>query len=308
MDYLDILKKAFQITWKHKYLWVLGFLVALGSGGSNYNSNFNSQTSSPNWAGAGQWLESYLIVVILVGLILLFLYFIIWILSIIAHAGLVGAVDGIESGKEMGLGKAFGIGAHYFWRTLGINILLDLVMFLLVMIFLVPMIAGGILIAVQGEKAAAALVPALICLIPAFFLVILLLIIIGAIIGVISVYAVRYAVIQDKRAVESIRSGWRLIKARKTETMIMFLLLLLTSTLYGVVMLIPALIIGLPSVFMIIGGAAANNVALIGLGAFGVMVLVLVMAVIRGVYEVFHSAAWTLTFRQLKTTDETTLP
>lgn len=304
MDYLEILKKAFQITWKHKYLWVLGFLVALAGSGSNFNSNFNSQSSSQDFSGAGKWLESYLIIIVLVVLILMFLYFIIWILSIIAQAGLVGAVDGIESGKEMGLGKAFGIGAHYFWRALGINILLGLVMFVLVMVFVVPMIAGVVLIALQGKEATAAIVSSLICLIPAFFLVILFLIIVGAIVGVINMYAMRFAVIKDKRVIESIRSGWRLIKEHKTETMIMFLLLLLTSALYGIVMLIPALIVGLPSIFIIIAGAAAKNVALLALGAFGVMVLVLVMAVIRGVYEVFHSSAWTLTFRNLQVSPE----
>lgn len=303
MDYLEILKKAFNITWKNKYLWILGFLVALVGGGNNFNSSFSNQSSSQEWAGAGKWLESYLIVILFIVLILFVLWFIFWILSIMAQGGLVGAANGIESGEEMGLGKAFAIGAHYFWRTLGISILLGLVIFIMVMVFVVPMVVGIIMIAVQGKQAAAALVASLICLIPAFLLLVFLLMIVGAVIGVIHNYAIRYAIILDKKVIESIKEAWGLIKDCKTETLIMFLLLLLTSSLYGMAMVIPGLIFGLPSIFMIIAGAAGKSVPLLAFGAFGIMVLVFVLAVFKGVYEVFHSSAWTLTFRELQPPD-----
>ena len=46
MDYGEIITRAWNITWKNKFLWVLGFLAALTSIGSNSNSIQNSYNES----------------------------------------------------------------------------------------------------------------------------------------------------------------------------------------------------------------------------------------------------------------------
>ena len=47
MDYGNLLKRSWDIVWHNKFMFILGFLAALGSGGSNpssrANGNFNYQ-------------------------------------------------------------------------------------------------------------------------------------------------------------------------------------------------------------------------------------------------------------------------
>lgn len=310
MDYFGILKRAAQITWKYKFLWVLGFLVALASGGNSYNSWTNYSTGSGDLSGAsnaGHWLSAYLVIIFLIVMVLLLIGIVFWILSRIAIGGLVGAVDGIEKNEEMSLGKAFSIGARYFFRVVGVSILIGLIMFALVMVFVIPLVGAIIVMAVQGGAVSEVIVLALFCIVPAIIIVIFLLAIVGIFMGVLTVYAIRYQVIYDAKVIESIRLGWRLIKGNKAQTLVMFLLLLLTSTVATIVVIIPGMLIGLPSALMLIAGIATNSITLIVLSVFGLVVLVVVAAVIRGIYEVFHSAAWTLAFlKQQPEAPETT--
>ena len=39
MDYGNLLKRSWDIVWHNKFLFILGFLAALGSGGSSPNGN-----------------------------------------------------------------------------------------------------------------------------------------------------------------------------------------------------------------------------------------------------------------------------
>lgn len=298
VDYFDILKRALSITWKNKSLWVLGFLVAL-VGGSNLSNTFEYQTGSQDTSRLGELAASYSIVILFVILILLGIGLLLWILSMIAIGGLVAAVDDIEKERPTSLGHAFSSGVHFFWRVLGLTIIMGIVVTALAFVFILPWVGGIVLLVSQGERAGGAATAGLFCLIPALVLFIFLLVLIGAFMGVFFNYAVRFAVIYNWRVFDSIRMAWRLIKHRKTETFLMFMLLLLTSAAFGLVAAIPGFIIGLPSLILLIGGVAANSAVIIALGAFGLFMAFIVFAVIRGIYEVFHSAAWTLTFLRL---------
>ncbi|MGD8904906.1 MAG: hypothetical protein PVI67_15190, partial [Anaerolineae bacterium] len=49
MDYGKILTRAWEITWRWKILWILGFLAALGSGGGG-----GSSSGSSSYSGGGE--------------------------------------------------------------------------------------------------------------------------------------------------------------------------------------------------------------------------------------------------------------
>ena len=42
MDYGKVLGRAWEITWRWKVLWILGFLASLGNGGGGGGGNFYS--------------------------------------------------------------------------------------------------------------------------------------------------------------------------------------------------------------------------------------------------------------------------
>lgn len=302
MDYGKLFKRAYEITIKYKYLWLLGFLIAIVSGGSNFSSSY--QTGSQDASKLGEFATAYAVALAVIALFVGLIFFVLWILSLIAEGGLAGAVNKIEDNKETSLGDAFSIGAHYFWRVLGLSLLLGLVVFALILlvvvvptVLLVFVFAGAA--SQSGSQTAALLVPGIFCLVVGVIFAVLVIVVIATVLGIIHQYALRYIVLQDGRVWASIGQGWRLIRANVATTFIIFLLLMVARLLVGIVVAIPTLIISIPSVIGMIAGAALENFLLIGAAAFGLAIALLVGSFLAGIYQVFHSSTWTLAFRQL---------
>jgi len=132
INYIAIIKEAWQITWKNKYLWWFGFLVALSGGvGSNF--------SSSNWKGNDGWEEGakqkisewaalywewIILGVILVGLLMLVFF----ILSVWGRSALVIALGKITTQKLTPEPMSFKVGMkegkQFFWPILGLNLFL----------------------------------------------------------------------------------------------------------------------------------------------------------------------------------------
>jgi len=303
MDYFEIIKKAATITWKNKYLWVLGFIVALaGGGGGNFSNSFNYNTGSADFSQAGQGLSdfyaAYLVIIIFIAAIAALAGLVIWVASIMAQAGLVGSVDRIEQGETPSLAEAFHIGAGNFWRVLGLNIVVGLIVFAMVMIVVVPF---GIIIWAVTAKGLdnSAVTGTFICVILAFIVAILAVVVASIVLSVAAIYAVRLIVLEKSGVFASLRGGFALMRKSKGPTFVTFLLVMLVSGLAGSVLAIPGLLIGIPAVVMMIGGLAANNIGLVAMAIFGLIISSLVVACFNGVLEVYRSGVWTLTYREL---------
>ena len=49
MNHIDLLKRAFTITWRYRPLWIFGFFLALcGGGGGGGGGNFNFPSGGSN--------------------------------------------------------------------------------------------------------------------------------------------------------------------------------------------------------------------------------------------------------------------
>ena len=53
MDHINIIKRAFTITWSYRVLWVFGFLLALTLPRNNGSSNSGVQFSGNDFQGGG---------------------------------------------------------------------------------------------------------------------------------------------------------------------------------------------------------------------------------------------------------------
>jgi hypothetical protein len=299
MDYFGIIRRAFEITIRRRFLWVFGFIVALAGGGGGFRGFSYFSDSGQSMARLGRFATAYLGVLILVGLILFLLWLVIWILSLISQAGLVSSVNKIERGEETSLGDGFSIGAHYFWRVLGLSIILGLIIFFLVLLIALPVVAVIIFASQANAVGAGLAVPAIFCLVLGIIFLVFLLVLFAAFLGVIFIYALRYIVLKDKRVFISIGEAWRLIRANLGATLAMFLLLLLMSAGVGIVLAIPALVIGIPAFLAFLGGVTIGNVYLIVVASLGFFFLLLTVSFLRGIFETFHSTAWTLTYLEL---------
>ncbi|MDZ4064541.1 MAG: hypothetical protein U1E22_07735, partial [Coriobacteriia bacterium] len=128
MDFGGILKRAWNVTWRYKILWIFGLLAGGASGGGNFNYNLGqndlSQQQIDNFADLGSRIESALPVIIAV-LVFLFIVGIgLWILSIAAQGGLVHLVNEAEESREVRAGFGWTAGFGKWGRVLLLQLVL----------------------------------------------------------------------------------------------------------------------------------------------------------------------------------------
>ncbi len=309
MDYGKIIGDSWRIVWNHKFLWVLGFLAALTSvsNGGNSGRNFSQQLLesgdiSPEVATAvGGAILLLVCIGLLVGIILA-------LVSLAAQGGLIRAVADLDDGHKVTLGEAFGAGTQAIWRLLGIGLLLWLPFILIVVLIVVAAAIAGVVAAVgmaaaaeltsNPERSLAALGFLAIC----FVALCCILIPVGIVFSVIYEFALRGTMLRQLGVVDSILHGWEVVSTHVGEIIILILILFILGLLYGVmvgVILLPlGLLVFAPMGATIISGNVPNLPALMLLIGGGVC-LGLIGAVLNSLIVAWRSAAITLAYREL---------
>jgi len=301
MDYGKILGRAWEIIWRWKILWLLGFLAALGSGGSGANTSYrfgeqdfqNGTLPNINWPVIGGALVALACLGILVGLALL-------IISIIARGGLIAGVAQVEDDGSTGFARAWAVGATRFWTLFGIGVLVFLPLLLLIIVVLLGVFAlagGSAALMSQGEQSVGPLVGTfLACLCPG----ICLLIIFGIVLGQIQIYAERAAILEGLGWIDAFKRGWQVLRANIGPTVVLWLIFLVLGLVIGAIALAVSLPIVLPLVALLgnSGGDMPSGAIWVPICGLGLLAVV-VSAVINSVVTAFTSATWTLAYRQL---------
>jgi len=298
MDYFDILKRAWKVTWKYKALWVLGFFVGAGgsSGGSSYQSSANSGSGSPGgelFSRPEMWIAENLAIVVALAAVLGIFVLVMWILSIAAQGGLVHLVNEAEENRDVRLREGWSVGFKYWGRTFMIGFVLSLpfVVLLVVMAAIFGASIVGLIAAGTSDSSGAAAVggvSALCCGLPIF---IALIVGAGLVIGIVSSLAIRYGVLQDVTFGQAIKKGWQDLWGKRG-AFIFWLVMLLPGFAYGAVTGVVAAIFAVPAVLLIIAEKVVSGVAIL-------VLLALVLMIPGAIYGTFVSAAWTVFFRRM---------
>jgi len=310
MDYGKILGRAWEITWRWKVLWILGFLATLGRGGSGASGNFNYSTGrgdGPLGLDIPPAVVGFLVALVcfafIIGIIL-------WVVSIIARGGLIAGVQQVEEEGETSFGRAWRAGASRFWSLFGIGALTSIPIVLVVLVGV-----AAVLIFVVGAGLAAeftrlstpaailgALAPMFICGFPFLCLVVIC----GTILNQIRVYAERAAVLEGMGWIDAFKRGWQVLKENLGPTVILWLIFMVIGILIGAVVAGGIFAVVVPFIATI--GIAASFAdpgpwLLLPAGCGGLVAIVL-GAAIGSVVETFTSASWTLAYRQLTSIDD----
>ena len=134
MDYGWVLKRAWEITWKFKALWVLGILASCSSGGGGGGHGGSSSGTGYQYGGETdprflqfqRWIESipeetWILIAVIGVLVILVLSAIALVLGILGQAGLIAGFNQVETNGTVTLGEAWRIGKANFWRLLGVR-------------------------------------------------------------------------------------------------------------------------------------------------------------------------------------------
>ncbi|MBN1192699.1 MAG: hypothetical protein JXA36_03270 [Coriobacteriia bacterium] len=299
MDYFGILKKAWNITWRYKALWVLGLFVGIGSGGSGGGSSgydagsgdFSGSTGSgadPFAAMERFFADNALLVAVIAGVIVI-VGLILWVLSIAAQGGLVRGSNEAAEGRAPSLRDCWSVGFSKWGRTFMTGFVLSLPILVIVLVLitvLVILTVGGFAV---GEEAGLAALGGGMCFILPVFIVAA--IAASIILGIVYPLALRYGVLEDVTFGQAIKRAWNDLWAKRG-AFVMWLVMLLP----GIVLSLAMLALMMPFMIPVIAFAIAEKYLM---SSAVVVLMMLVMLVPTAIYGTFVSTAWTVFFRQM---------
>ncbi len=295
MDYGKVLARAWNITWRWKILWLLGFLAILsGGGGGNVNYQFSARSRTFELPViAPRWIP--LLVIAGIAVVLIWITF--WVISTIAKGSLIAGVQQVEDEGSTSFRRAWRVGVQKFWSLFGVHLipLLAGIAFAIAIVAMV-LVFGGIGALSAGFEnrggAAAAFGFLGICFVPFCCLFVIAMILLAQVIT----YAERAIVLEGKGAIDALGRGWQVLKDNLGHTVIFWLIFLVIGIVYVAVLGGIMVAVALPFISLFTHGSP-DVAAYVVLGSVAFIVLLLILFT-NTVLTVFTSAAWTLAYRE----------
>jgi hypothetical protein len=289
MDFGYVLKRAWQIIWKFKVLWIFGILASCGqagsSGGSNSGYRFSGQDTNigPQIEGFFNQLNPAFIA-LLIGLGIFFVLVLVVLAILLGTIGRVGLIRGTVKAEQGAVRLTFGElwrdGLQYFWRVFGLNLLVGATIFIAVIAVIIVMIIPTVF------TLGLCLIPLMCLFIPVMWAV-----------YVVIEQANIALVVENLGITEAIGRGWQVVRDNIGNMIVMSLILFLgVGLIGGAIIGIPLLIVGAPAVMGVVAGTsdALRN----GLLVSGVLFLVYlpILLLLSGILRSYTTSAWTLTY------------
>lgn len=325
MDHFKIIKRAFQITWFYRALWVFGFILALtagggngggGGGGGNGDSGANG-LFPPGQVFPGLTAQELISAAIAIGLALIclaLLFIVVFTIArYVAETAVIRMVDQHETtGERAGVRQGF----RWGWsRPAARLFLIDLWFAILVLaaFLLLALIAAAPLLVWLSDVNALRAIGTIAAI--GLGLAFIVLAILGLIaLSVLRQFFYRACVLEGLGVIDSIRRGFTLARQRALDALIIALILFGIGLGWFVVMIpifillaivgllvggLPGLAIGFASSLVLQGAWPWVIGAVVALPIF-LLVFVVPVLFLSGLLRVFISTTWTLTYREAR--------
>lgn len=321
MNHTKVLKRAWHTVWSYRALWVFGIILALTTGGGGGSGGAQYSFRGEDFSGRGLRIERVppevvsTLLAIGIGLACLTLILIIVaaIARYVAETALIRMVDHHEeTGQKYSVRQGFRMGwSRSAFRLFLIDLLIGLpVAVAFILLFLLA--AAPLLLWATESTAAGAFGTA--TTIGLGLLVVLLAIVVAVILSVLKPFFRRVCVLEQIGVTAAIRQGYAMVRKNLKDVVVMWLITVGLRIGWAIVM-IPVVFL-LLVVSGVLGGALAllagglTRLAFEGAapwivaGIVGIPIFILVMAAplafLGGLFEVFLSSTWTLTYRELR--------
>ena len=295
MEYTKILKRSWQIAWRHKALWIFGFFLALFSGGGGGGGGAEVTAGSVDLVQPA-WILGIVPVLIIIALLLAVAAIIIVPIS---RAALIGMVGEVEETGDTRTRTGWRIGWSRFLRLLGIGLLIGIPTAIVVIVLIA--LGASPLLLLLFERVVLTFVAFVLTAI-LMLLALGVLTIGGVALSIMGELAYRQCVLGKKGVFDSIRDGYRLGRRNLRQVGAVWLLLFGIDLATGIVMVPLALAVlafaAVPGIFVYMTTEAATPALVIGLPL--VVLGILFLTVLAGIVQVARSATWTLAYLELQ--------
>lgn len=319
MDHFEILKRAFNATWRYRALWLFGILLALAGGGGGFNlfrcldaggggrDNFGFPADPDVLPQiSDRMLTTVVVAAVVVGLIL---FVVLTIARYIAQVALIGMVKEIEKTQTTSVRNGFHLGwSRSAWRLFLINLVIGIPTAILALLLFAYGLSPLLLLLV--EKPAVRIL-GVVAAISLTLLVILILIVLSAAINLLSQFFYRQCVLEKRGVFDSIREGFWMVRRNLSNVAVMWLLMfgvglgwsVLMIPVFMVLLVLATLIGGLPGVLIYTLTQSQATAFIVG-GIVWLIVLIVPSIFLSGLYAAFTSCVWTLIYLEVQAMGE----
>ncbi len=163
MDNGRLLHDAWRLTWRHRFLWVLGLFAG---GGTGLNFSFPGG-GAPHSAGGGPlppeasrvldevnaWVVAHLGLLLALAAVLALVGIVFLVIHFIAQGAMIGALGRLAAGEPIMLGGAWALGRRLAWRYVRLALLL--LALALAALLVVAVVVGALVALGQASPALA---------------------------------------------------------------------------------------------------------------------------------------------------------
>lgn len=313
MEYGSLIRRAWMLTWRHRFLWVLGLFASstvgscspIGGGGPGMQWRTGPEEMrrvSPDLEGAlrfgERWFSANLDVVLVVAVLAALLGLVAAVLSLLAQGAMARATADLALDRPTTLGAAWGAGVRLFWRYLFLWLLF---IALAIAVGLVVALFWGLTFAASQFPAdpsrtiltaAAGLVATLTSLIsiPVFIAL-----------SVVVAFAQRAIAVEDVGPVDALGISLRLVRSHLGTSALVWLINLALAFAFGIAIAIGVVVIVIPlgvvaaALFAITGVSVASIAYLVA----AVLALIIAAWIMGAVANSFFWNYWTLAYLRL---------
>lgn len=302
MNYDFLFRQAGRITWRHKFLWLLGLLAMAGNIAGSLAMR---RVSGGNWAAVltpealNRFDEWFQVGPLVAGLLLLFLAGIgVWLATAVAEGGLIVAAARSQAGQPVALRQSWSAGVGLLVRFILIDTLIFLpLFFVLLALLLLPNIflIGAVLAVAEGLAVETLLAPTL-ALLMILFLLSLLAVPVTVLTLLFRQLAFRSAALRQLKTREAVAHAWQILRANWLSVLILLCIGWALRSLLGGFMLV----LTLPSLLLMDGAGLLPAASLPGWLQWAGNLLFLLAEIARAaghaLLHVFISVLWTTAF------------
>ncbi|EKD58223.1 MAG: hypothetical protein ACD_56C00169G0002 [uncultured bacterium] len=286
IDYFDILKKAFFMTWHNKFMWFFGFFVCIGSTAAAFN---NPEAIQPSQLL--QWIQLFNQKYPLLSASLTFLFILaiaaLYLLKIVSTAALIKISNNITVYRQAKIKTIFAESKEYVWRMLAMEILIGAVTFFIATAIILPI---AYLYSLNSQFLA--------------FTFLIFGFIIISILIILAFYLVKYGqiflVLSDSKIKNALESAYELLEKNLKQSALFGLISIGLNFLF--ILLLILIIFALVLLFSLIGFLLylffAKSGALISLLTMGFVLIILILGLFSW-FNAFMQSAWVLFFQHL---------
>jgi hypothetical protein len=313
MDFGKVLTRAWEIIWKHKILWLFGLFAGCSGQRAGINFNFGGGGGGPSYQfdegdipyfppqmyrlfmEAERFIEENIEAILAVGIGLIILVIILvvgfFLLGALGKIGLIKGTLLAEGGAEkMTFNEIFEATKPFFWRIVGLNLLVVLG-WVVVAIILWIIFVGGIFITLGFGLCL--LLPLICLLIP-----------VGWFLMIVVEQANLALVLEDLDIFAAIERGWNFTREHLGNMIVMGLILFVGGAIITFVIGLPQLFSVIPLISSLVRGEFFTDfeAMLRGLGTtVGLALLYMpIFLALRAVLVSYIQSAWTLNYLENK--------